>query len=133
MKRHGFTLVELLVVIAIIGVLVALLLPAVQSTREMARSRSCQNNLLQLILAVHNYESVHGAFPRGTVDAAGPIVNAPKGFHHSWITQVLPHFDQMALDRNVDRSKSVYDPVHVAVRKFRIDVLVCPSEPGLAD
>src|SRR5687767_2864476 len=80
-KRAGFTLVELLVVIAIIGILVALLLPAVQSAREASRRSSCGNNLHQLALAVHNYHDAHNYFPPG--GTTGGSCCSSKSYH-SW-------------------------------------------------
>src|SRR5262249_12504954 len=93
-QKRGFTLIELLVVIAIIGVLIALLLPAVQAAREAARRLQCTNNLMQLAIAVSNYESSHEVLPPGVVDVAGPVLNQPKGYHFSWIAQVLPFMEQ---------------------------------------
>ena len=97
MKRHhptAFTLVELLVVIAIIGILVALLLPAIQASRESARRASCTNNMSQLILAVHDYEAAHEFYPAGTVNPTGPIQNLPNGHHISWIVRILPYIEE---------------------------------------
>lgn len=130
MKRHfslGFTLVELLVVIAIIGVLVALLLPAVQAAREAARRASCGNNLTQIGLALHNYEMAHGAYPPGTVDSAGPIMNTTTGYHHNWIEQILPYMEEQNAYNAIDKSVSVYDPKNAPVVKNIPRWLICPS------
>ncbi len=106
-RRAGFTLVELLVVIAIIGILVALLLPAVQAAREAARRMSCMNNLGQLILAAQNYEMAFRTYPPGTVDEKGPIKNIPEGYHHNWISQLLPYMEQQVAYHHIDFSVSV--------------------------
>jgi len=106
-KRNGFTLVELLVVIAIIGILVALLLPAVQAAREAARRMSCSNNVKQLALAMHNYHDTYKAFPAGswTFNAAGvgPSYSATNactsgsGRRAPWTVLLLPFIEQQPL------------------------------------
>jgi type II secretory pathway pseudopilin PulG len=120
-------LVELLVVIAIIGILVGLLLPAVQSAREAARRMQCTNNMVQLILAVNSYEMAHGAYPPGTIDAQGPVRSVPAGYHHNWITQLLPYLEQGNVERRIDRTVSVYHASNQQVRVLGIKVLACPS------
>jgi prepilin-type N-terminal cleavage/methylation domain-containing protein/prepilin-type processing-associated H-X9-DG protein len=125
--RPAFTLVELLVVIAIIGILVALLLPAVQAAREAARRASCGNNLVQLIVGINQYEMAHGVYPPGTLDAKGPIFNTPSGYHHGWITQILPYIEQRSAYAHIDRSVSVYHRNNAPVRQLSMTVLNCPS------
>src|SRR5687767_425662 len=93
-RIRAFRLVELLVVIAIIGVLVALLLPAVQSARESARRMQCTNKLRQIALAMHNYESGMGCYPTGTInpvgdDPNGRNGNGQPGIHSPWIAMML--------------------------------------------
>ena len=106
--RRGFTLIELLVVIAIIAILVALLLPAVQQAREQARRSQCKNNLKQIALALHNYESSHGLFPPGELvatftiggsfqqtDVNEPVTNTGNALHGtSWMLHILPFVEQ---------------------------------------
>src|ERR1044071_9392265 len=88
-SARGFTLVELLVVIAIIGVLVALLLPAVQAAREASRRSKCQNSLKQIILALHNYESTFGVFPPGDCSVNKGGGDIPQGSTHAFILPYL--------------------------------------------
>ena len=127
--RKAFTLVELLVVIAIIGILIALLLPAVQAARECARRISCTNNLSQIALAVQNYNMAHFVYPPGTIDEQGPIVNESKGYHHNWIAQMLPYLEQTTLYRHIDFDAGVYDQSNDEVRRVHISSLLCPSSP----
>ena len=130
--RAAFTLVELLVVIAIIGVLVGLLLPAVQAAREAARRSQCSNNLLQLGIALHNYDMAHRKLPPGTVDAKGPIVHLPVGFHHSWIVQILPMLDERVAYGSIKHSQSIYSTANVPVRMYSFGTLHCPSDRSYA-
>src|SRR3954451_22821812 len=101
-RRPAFTMFEMLAVMAIVGILVALLLPAIQSAREMARRTQCANNLLQLGIAMGNYASTHRVLPPGVVNERGPILNLPKGYHHSWAVQILPFIEQRNVHRGFD-------------------------------
>jgi prepilin-type N-terminal cleavage/methylation domain-containing protein len=132
----GFTLVELLVVIAIIGVLVALLLPAVQAARESARRSSCTNNLKQLGLAVHNYHDVYSSIPT----SISPWSEGPKPAANlngkGWILSVLPYLEQQALfdqfvpgfTGNMFSGAGIQNPVCLPAMKTTLKALRCPSD-----
>jgi prepilin-type N-terminal cleavage/methylation domain-containing protein/prepilin-type processing-associated H-X9-DG protein len=129
-NRRGFTLVELLVVIAIIGILIALLLPAVQAAREAARRSQCLNNLVQIGIALHQYEGAYEVFPPGVVNAKGPIRSEPVGYHMSWLVQMLPFIEDGTTFRHVNFSVGVYDAKNEAVRKVTRPYMLCPSDAG---
>ena len=130
MKRsRAFTLVELLVVIAIIGILVALLLPAIQASREGARRAQCMSHIGQLILAVQDYENAHEVYPMGTIDPTGPVKNVPVGHHISWIARILPQLDENVLYNKLDLSLSAYHQKNDVARQTAIVFLICPSSP----
>lgn len=129
-RDRGFTLIELLVVMAIIGVLIALLLPAVQSSREAARRVQCTNNLMQMGLALNNYEAAFDVFPPGTVNETGPIANIAKGYHASWIAQLLPYAEQRSTFNHINFNFGMYADENITVRAVPMRVLLCPSDPG---
>lgn len=138
-KTSAFTLVELLVVIAIIGMLVGLLLPAVQQVRAAARRMQCLNNLKQLGLAVNNYESTNGGFPIGMYTFDGDNVNAMGrgGDHwrndHNWYSQMGPYIEQQAWYDMIDFDVSMSMPVNLEARKTKISMFACPADIGLQE
>jgi prepilin-type N-terminal cleavage/methylation domain-containing protein/prepilin-type processing-associated H-X9-DG protein len=127
-KVRGFTLIELLVVIAIIAILIALLLPAVQQAREAARRTQCKNNLKQIGLALHNYESTNRIFPLETYYGAN--TNKYPHYYNSWVPQILSYFDQGALGNQYDSNYSFFDDENRKAIQTRLEVFSCPSSPG---
>jgi prepilin-type N-terminal cleavage/methylation domain-containing protein len=131
-RASAFTMIELLMVVAIIALLVSLLLPAIQSSREAARHVQCANNLMQLGVALGNYASTHRVLPPGVVNDKGPILNLPQGYHYSWSVQILPFLERGNIHRGFDFRKSVYEPGNDTARDLRIHTFLCPSSgrPG---
>ena len=121
-KRRAFTLVELLVVITIIGLLISILLPAVQLAREAGRRAKCENNLKQIALAVHNYSTTYGYLPQSHRPAG-----ATQSPRISAITELLPFLDQQNLSANYNTTLNWSDPANATVVQSVIPTLVCPS------
>jgi prepilin-type N-terminal cleavage/methylation domain-containing protein/prepilin-type processing-associated H-X9-DG protein len=134
--RRGFTLIELLVVIAILGILIAMLLPAVQSAREAARRMQCANNVKQLALAIQSYENAHRLLPpSGLVESkqlehAGrqyDVFDQRSGRMLSWIVLVLPYIEEQALYEQFDLRLSVLDQPQEP-QETVVPALLCPSD-----
>ncbi len=127
--RRGFTLVELLVVIAIIGILVALLLPAIQSARSAARRMSCSNNLKQLALACHTYHDVHYKFPPSMIYDQDPDCSR----YFSWSVQILPQLEQSsvyeAMNLNINGLYGLNASVNAPYVTLLLPMMQCPSDP----
>jgi len=133
--RRGFTLIELLVVIAIIAILIGLLLPAVQKVREAASRMKCQNNLKQLGLALHNYESANQVFPPGYVANNSTFNGVSDSSEASWCYFILPYLEQDALFKTVDyaaaRTSNGFGAGSagtLAMRSTRVSMMSCPSD-----
>jgi len=123
--RRAFTLVELLVVIAIIGILVAMLLPAVQSVREAARRTVCMNHLKQIGLALQNHHSAHMEFPVGGTGWRGPWT--PDETQIAWSAFLLPFMDQNNVFEQIDFDEAFDSPVNAIAAEAVIETFVCPS------
>ncbi|QDU59313.1 Type II secretion system protein G precursor [Planctomycetes bacterium Pan216] len=129
--KRGFTLIELLVVIAIIGVLVAMLLPAVQQAREAARRAQCKNNLKQLGIALHNYHESHLVFPpgyiaRGVSSADNSGAETGPGF--AWGSMLLPYTDQEAIYNQIDFEADATSAVNTTSSAQAFNSFLCPSD-----
>jgi prepilin-type N-terminal cleavage/methylation domain-containing protein/prepilin-type processing-associated H-X9-DG protein len=132
---RAFTAIELMVVVAIVGLLAALILPAVQSAREAARSASCKNNLKQLALGALVYHSAHSCLPMGRsyVMYPGLGMPGPCGSYlvdRSYLASILPYVDQGPLYNSINQVVSIFSAGNETVRSSLISTYVCPSDPA---
>jgi prepilin-type N-terminal cleavage/methylation domain-containing protein/prepilin-type processing-associated H-X9-DG protein len=125
-RRRGFTLVELLVVIAIIGILIALLLPAVQAAREAARRTQCINNLKQLGLALHNYHDTNKEIPPSAIPA---MLDWPNGFH----VELFPYMEQANLQGSLNLKANHNTGVNETLKHTKLTAYLCPSTDNIYD
>ena len=125
--RAGFTVIELLVVIVIIGVLVALLLPAVQAARQAGRRIMCSNNLRQLGLALHHYHDTHRILPPGSIVAANSALRT-NGW--GWGAQILPYLEQGPLFNSLNMLMCTTDSPNLTALRQSLSVFICPSDPA---
>jgi prepilin-type N-terminal cleavage/methylation domain-containing protein/prepilin-type processing-associated H-X9-DG protein len=126
---RGFTLVELLVVIAIIGILVSLLLPAVQQVRESGRRTQCLNNLKQLALALHSYHSTMQVLPPGIQVDDLNTYSTTATHRPNWVILALPQLEQQNLYNSFDFTKPISDNANMTPRSRRLTVMICPTDP----
>jgi prepilin-type N-terminal cleavage/methylation domain-containing protein/prepilin-type processing-associated H-X9-DG protein len=132
MRRRGFTLIELLVVIAIIGVLTAILLPAIQRVRETANQVKCASNLRQIGIALNDYHAFNNVFPPGYVDGQTNPNNTPDldvGPGWGWAAFLLPYVEQGNLWEQIDFTKPITSGNNAAIALTPVPIYQCPSDP----
>jgi prepilin-type N-terminal cleavage/methylation domain-containing protein/prepilin-type processing-associated H-X9-DG protein len=143
-RRIAFTLIELLVVIAIIGVLIGLLLPAVQKVREAAHRTVCMNNLTQIGKALHNYENASGCFPPAYVRTSGKQSGTADGIRYpddnwngptgwAWGTLILPYLEQGNLYQSLNLNLPCWAPANAPFVKTKVSAFLCPAATGGSD
>ncbi len=125
LSRPGFTVLELLVTMGIIGILLGILLPVIQQTREAARQIQCKNNLKQVGLALHNYHDVHQSLP------IGYRTDAEYETAYGWAFSILHQLEQTSLSLRIDDEAALTSPVNDDARDVTPDVFLCPSDPKL--
>jgi len=126
--HRAFTLIELLVVISVFGILIALLLPAVQAVRETARRAHCSNNLRQIGLALQNYAQIKGVLPPGYVSRWDPVFLRETGAGWGWASMILPQLEQNPIYNQINFPVKLPDPTLATVRTVPIAIYFCPSD-----
>lgn len=125
---RAFTLIEMLIAITLIAILIGMLLPAVQQTRESARRLSCQNNQLQIASALLQYESAHEHLPPGVINDKGPIADDGTGLDISFYVLIMPYLEQRVLTENFNFAEGAYSGVNDPIASLRLNFLSCPSD-----
>src|ERR1700676_3210772 len=131
-RKTGFTLIELLVVIAIIGILIALLLPAVQQVREAASKLQCANNLKQIGLALHSYHDANKQFPPGYIDGNTNPASTPDndvGPGWGWAAFLLPYLEERNVFTQINFSQRIGVGVNAQISQQPLTFYQCPSDP----